>query len=88
MRGLTIPYVVSAGVLQIGAALQYWVATDLTTKLNCVKVLSCILLIDAFIAHYPLSEFERGQGKELDHFTIDLTILGGLWMLVGFRHEP
>ena len=79
---------VTAFVELITAAF-FWMtpAKDYSTRLFYAHILACMLIFDAVVAHCPFTELERNYGKEVNHFSSDLALLGGLYMLAGYRED-
>ena len=84
------PYLLAVtGVVEIATCLMfYWTeAGNLQSRMYYVRILTIILAFDALFLHFPWSELPRGFGKEFCHFSYDIALIGGLFMLVGFRDD-
>ena len=87
-------YILAAtGVIEIATGLMfYWSEAGShnsnkfqSSRVYCSQILTIILLVDAFVLHCPWSEIESGYAKEYSHLAYDLGLIGGLYMLAGFR---
>ena len=74
----------AAGVVEIFTAILFYFSESIEQKRYYIRILACMLVFDACVTHFPMSELERNYGKEVSHVCSDLALLGGLYMLAGF----
>ena len=79
--------VLVTGVVELFTAMLLFTtdAAKVDQRQSLVRVLACLLAFDALVMHFPFSEVDRNFGKEVDHVCTDLALIGGLYMLAGYR---
>ncbi len=82
----SLPFVTfAAGLIELATVVTYYLSSKANERLLYMRVLACMLLFDICVTHFPLSESARDFGKAMEHCSYDLALLGGLYMLAGFR---
>ena len=78
--------VISLGVIELlSAALLFIVEDNVELRGTLVTILTILLAFDALVVHWPFTEQWHNIGKELPHFSTNLGLIGGVWMMHGLR---
>ena len=55
-------------------------------RLDCVKVIMCLLIFEMLITHNPFSELENKKGQEWAFNYTNVALIGGLYIFAGGNH--
>lgn len=79
--------IISTGLIELISAVFIYFYDDKEDRQIYVGILTALLLLDAFIVHCPFTERWSNMGKELSHFSTNVGLAGGLWMIQGIRDD-
>ena len=79
--------IVATGLLELISAVLFYVHDEEDEREVWVYILTFLLIFDGLVIHYPFTEMWNNMGKEMTHLSTNIGLVGGLWMLHGFRDE-
>ena len=85
MRSM-FPYIVTIiGIVQIAVigVFFFMPAKLVRARLDCVKVIMCLLIFEMLFTHNPFFEFEKKKGQERAFVYTDIALIGGLYIFAG-----
>ena len=77
--------IITIGLIELISGIMFFICEEEDSRKLYVYILTLLLAFDTFVVHYPFTERWAHMGKELAHFSTNIGLAGGLWMLLGFR---
>ena len=85
----TFPYLITIiGIVQVAAiGVFFFIPAEVVrARLDCVKVIMCLLILEMLFTHNPFSELENKKGQEWAFVYTNIALIGGLYIFAGGKY--
>ena len=85
----TFPYLITIiGIVQVAAiGVFFFIPAEVVrARLDCVKVIMCLLIFEMLFTHNPFSELENKKGQEWAFVYTNIALIGGLYIFAGGKY--